>query len=131
MTRSDERLSIASALQGLTEDLLVLFREHLRLFGTEIRRDTAIAGRYVGAVVFFGVIALGAYGLLNLSVVLFAGWALGLPGMAWTSLALASVNGGIAVYSLKSVMGRLQEDQLGPRIATSELERSRTWAKQN
>lgn len=131
MTRPDERLSIAGALQGLTEDLVVLFREHLRLFGTEIRRDTAIAGRYAGAMIFFGIIALGAYGLLNLSVILFSGWALGLPGMAWSSLVLSMVNAAVAMRSLKTVVERLQEDKLGPRIAASELERSRTWAKQN
>jgi len=126
----DERISLARVVQELMDNFLVLFREHLRLFGTELRRDGSIAARYFGACLFFGTILMLAYILLNLTVILFAGWALGLSGMAVSGLLLTITNAVFALRALHAVMERFDEDKLGLRFTAAEIERSRTWVTQ-
>lgn len=128
--RTDEKVSLARVVQDLMDNFLVLFREHLRLFGTELRRDGSIAARYFGAMLFFATILLLAYVLLNLCVILFAGWALGLPGMAFSALLLTLTNAGFALRALRNVAERFDEDKLGLRFTSAEIERSRTWMTQ-
>ena len=129
-SRNDEKISLARVVQDLMDNFLVLFREHLRLFGTELRRDGSIAARYFGACLFFGMILLLSYVLLNLSVILFAGWALGVAGMAVSGLLLAITNAGFALRALRVVLERFDEDKLGLRFTSAEIERSRTWMTQ-
>lgn len=122
--------SIAVVMQTLSEDVVTLFREHLKLFRVELKQDATIAARYFGALAFFGVIALVGFLLLNLTAILFAGWAFGVLGMAVSALTLSVLHLYFGVRAFARVAQRLKEDELGLRVAGNELERSRTWATQ-
>ncbi|MEZ4461878.1 MAG: phage holin family protein [bacterium] len=115
-------------MQTLTEDVVSLFREHLTLFRVELKRDTAIAARYAFALAFFAIISLLGFALLNLAAILFAGWAFGLLGMAVSASVLCGIHLGFGLRAFAIVARRIQEDELGPRLAGNELERSRQWA---
>lgn len=123
-------ISLAGVFQTLSEDVLLLFREHLRLFRLELKQDASIAGRYFAAMAFFGVVALVGFGLLSLTAILFAGWAFGLVGMAVTALVLSLVHLGFGLHAFAKISGRLKTDELGPRLAGEELDRSRKWMTQ-
>ncbi len=123
-------ISLAGVFQTLSEDVLLLFREHLRLFRLELKQDASIAGRYFAAMAFFGVVALVGFGLLSLTAILFAGWAFGLVGMAVTALVLSLVHLGFGLHAFAKISGRLKADELGPRLAGEELDRSRKWMTQ-
>jgi uncharacterized membrane protein YqjE len=131
MTRLETKRSegsIAAVIQTLSDDLIVLFREHLRLFRVELKQDATIAARYAAAMIVFGVVALVGFLLLNLTAILFAGWAFGLAGMAVSSAVLCLIHLGFGMRAFLHVAQRLKEDELGPRTASNELQRSRTWA---
>lgn len=73
MRRTDDRENLVQAFQGLVDEIVLLVSDHLRLFRTELRRDTLIAAKYAAAALFFGAILFFSYAMLNLSVVFFAG----------------------------------------------------------
>jgi hypothetical protein len=122
--------SLAAVFQTLSEDVLLLFREHLRLFRLELKQDASIAGRYFAAMAFFGIVALVGFGLLSVTAILFAGWAFGVLGMAITALVLSAVHLGFGLHAFAKIAGRLKTDELGPRLAGEELDRSRKWMTQ-
>lgn len=122
--------SLVSVVQTLTEDVIALFREHLRLARVELKQDAALTLRYVAALALFGVIAVLGLGFLSLSAILFAGWAFGLAGMAVVSLLLSVIHLGFGLRASIIIARRLNEDELGPHLTGLELRRSRQWASQ-
>lgn len=127
MKRTEDRTNLVQAFQGLVDEIVMLLSDHLRLFRTELRRDTWIAAKYAAAVLFFGAILLFSYAMLNLSVVFFAGWAAGPLGMAISTLVLTLTNAGFSLRAFRTVVLRIEQDQLGPTFSSVELTRSKEW----
>ena len=130
-TQKDGRATgIIGALRDLTDGMSVLFRQHLELVRLEVKEDARILGSHVAIVVFFGLIALLGYGLLNAAAILFAGWGFGIHGMAITSLVLSLVNLGFGARAMVSTMARIKADGIALDRTAQELEKDIEWVKE-
>ncbi len=124
-----EPRGLLPALQDLADGMVTLFQQHLALTRAELKNDASIALRYAAVLVFFVTIVFLGYTLLNVAVILFAGLAFGLLGAALAAVVLAITNALYGGLAIKTVVERMQEDRLGPRIAGAEIKRSKEWAK--
>ena len=117
------------ALQDLADGMVTLFQQHLALARAEMKNDATVAIRYGAALVFSVTIVFLGYTLLNTAVILFSALAFGLTGAAVASIVLAATNALYGGLAIRTLLARMQEDGLGPRIAGAEIKRSREWAK--
>lgn len=124
-----QQRGLIPALQDLTDGMVTLFQQHLALVRAEMKNDATVAIRYGAALVFFVTIVFLGYVLLNTAVILFSAWAFGLPGAAISSVILAGTNALYGGLAIRTIVARMREDGLGPRIAGAEIKRSRKWAK--
>lgn len=118
------------AIDGLTDGLSRLVRNHFELARTEVRREATELGQYLAAMAIFASIALVGYGLLNVAIVLVAAWIAGLPAMAITAIVLALLNLGVAAFAMARIIARLRDSDLSLSQTTHELQRNKQWLKE-
>ncbi len=119
-----------AAIDGITDGLSRLVRNHFELARTEVRREASAVGQHLGALAVFASIALVGYGLLNLAIILFAAWLGDIAIMAIVALVLAILNLGVAGFAIARIVARLKDSDVGLAQTTEELQKDKQWLKE-
>ena len=94
---------IVPAIQNLTDGVIDLVQNQVELVRVEFRREATEAGERGGVLLLYAGLALMGYGLINIALILLAGWLGGLGTMFATALLL-----GLAHLAFGSMLARRQ-----------------------
>jgi uncharacterized membrane protein YqjE len=103
---------IVPAIQNLTDGVIDLVQNQVELVRVEFRREATEAGERGGTLLLYAGLALMGYGLINIALILLAGWLGGLPAMFVTALLLGLAHLGFgATLARRKVEGFQQQQE--------------------
>ncbi len=122
--------NIQQALQGLSDGVTSLVKNHIELIRYEVKEEATQAGKNAAALALFGLITFVGYGLLNITAILFAGWFGGIVAMAITALILTLINLAGGLFAILKILKRFEHNASGLKSVGAELKKDKQWINQ-
>lgn len=122
--------NIQQALQGLSDGVTSLVKNHIELIRYEVKEEATQAGKNAAALALFGLITFVGYGLLNITAILFAGWFGGIVAMAITALILTLINLAGGLFAILKILKRFEQNTSGLKNVGAELKKDKQWISQ-
>lgn len=125
------REGLVPAIQNLTDGVSDLVRSQFELIRLEVKNEATEAGRRGGSLLLYTGIALLGYGLLNLALILVAGWFFGITGMTLAALGLGLAHLGFGVVQSMRHIEEFQEQHERLERKTRSLTGKQPWLEEN